>query len=697
MKSAEAKDRMHWLYSKIESANAAYFVQDDPIITDADYDKYKRELADLELFFPQLRRSGTPTDKVGMVPAEGFAKIQHGERMLSLANAFNEEDVSLFVRSIGFKRQDGDLFEDGDTFSIIAEPKIDGLSLSILYVQGKLVHAATRGDGTFGEDVTKNALMIDDIPKYIKGAPERIEIRGEVYMSHATFNAINTVLLKSGEKVYANPRNAAAGTLRQLDANKTKDRPLSFFAYGWGQSSENLADSQIKAMARLSDMGFKVNRLMTPCHTISELLEIYERIQDLRVTLGYDIDGVVYKVNDLAAQKKLGARSTTPRWAIAHKFPAETAWTILESIDIQVGRTGALTPVARLRPVTVGGVVVSNATLHNEDYVRGLDCEGNKVGNGRDFRIGDKTRVLRAGDVVPRVDDIDLSARPAGSIPYVFPDYCPVCGSEIIKEKTTHYCSGGFSCSAQREECLKSMVSRDVFDISGVGDGLIEMMCNKGWIKEQADLFDLPRIEQETSRLGKLEGYGAKSANKVTQGIEKARRQPLDKVIRALGIRLVGGCASELLAQEFRTWDEFLLSMQALAQGASEPRDRILAIKGLGNAVVLALKRSFHDQSKCASYIRLADCLDIVDVQKNEVIESPITGKVIVFSGTLVEMSRKEAAERAIMLGAKVTGSISVKTDILIAGPGAGSKVQKAEKLGIEIIDEKEWLKRQSY
>ena len=477
---AQARAELARLAELLEGANTAYHTEDAPVMSDADYDGLKRRNMAIEARFPELKRSDSPTDQVGAAPAEGFGKITHAVRMMSLANAFDDEDVREFDRSVRkYLGAPGEI-------AYTAEPKIDGLSLSLRYEQGKLVSAATRGDGQIGENVTANACTIDDIPHDLTGAPDVLEVRGEVYMSHADFEALNARHAERGGKVFANPRNAAAGSLRQLDAEITRARPLKFFAYAWGEISEALSDTQTGAIQRLAALGFQTNPLTERFTDINDLIAHYRKIETQRATLGYDIDGVVYKVDNLELQRRLGFRSTTPRWAIAHKFPAELAWTRLESIDIQVGRTGALSPVARLTPVTVGGVVVSNATLHNEDYIKGLDSKGEEIRGGKDIRVGDWVQVYRAGDVIPKVSDVDLSKRAEDSTPYVFPTTCPECGSEAIREEgdAVRRCSGGLICPAQAVEKLKHLVSRGAFDIEGLGAKQVEQFYKDGWIKE---------------------------------------------------------------------------------------------------------------------------------------------------------------------------------------------------------------------
>ncbi|MBF9059405.1 NAD-dependent DNA ligase LigA, partial [Rhodobacterales bacterium HKCCSP123] len=576
LSEAAARERLAELAALLDEANRAYYQDDAPTLEDAAYDALKRELAAIEARFPELRRPDSPTGQVGAAPAEGFSKITHAEPMLSLANAFDDGDVTDFVA--GIRRYLG-LAPDAP-LAFTAEPKIDGLSLSLRYEGGRLVSAATRGDGQVGENVTANARTIDDIPLVLEGAPEVLEVRGEVYMSHVDFAALNERQAAAGAKTFANPRNAAAGSLRQLDAEVTRARPLRFYAYSWGQLSAPLADTQMGAIRRLGALGFVTNHLTRRCDTLEEMLDHYAAIEAGRATLGYDIDGVVYKVDDLLLQARLGLRSTTPRWAIAHKFPAELAWTRLEAIDIQVGRTGALSPVARLTPVTVGGVVVSNATLHNEDYIAGRDANGAPIrpdenGIGKDIRVGDWVQVYRAGDVIPKLADVDLSKRPADATPFAFPTTCPECGSEAIREEgdAVRRCTGGLICPAQAVEKLKHFVSRAAFDIEGLGAKQVEAFHADGWIREPADIFTLEdRYGSGLQQLRNREGWGEKSARNLFDAIAERRRIGLGRVIFALGIRHVGEVAANDLARHFGSWPALADTVDAAAPAAHAHR-----------------------------------------------------------------------------------------------------------------------------
>ena len=691
---AQAREDLARLASLITEANRAYHGNDAPDLTDADFDAMKHRNAAIEARFPSLKRADSPSDQVGAAPSDGFGKIKHDVRMLSLENAFDAADITDFddrVRKfLGLS----------SAVSYTAEPKIDGLSLSLRYVNGRLTQAATRGDGETGENVTDNARTIADIPQRLQGdnIPALMDIRGEVYMSHADFAALNARNAAKADKTFANPRNAAAGSLRQLDASITASRPLRFFAYAWGALSDPLAKTQSGAIARLHDLGFQTNPLTTLCNGPDAMLAQYRAIEAQRATLGYDIDGVVYKVDDLALQSRLGFRSSTPRWAIAHKFPAELAWTRLESIDIQVGRTGALSPVARLKPVTVGGVVVSNATLHNEDYIQGRDSRGNPIRQGRDIRVGDWVQVYRAGDVIPKIADVDLAQRPATSTPYQFPDLCPDCGSPAIREPgdAVRRCTGGLICPAQAVERLKHFVARGAFDIEGLGAKQIEAFFNDSDlpIKTPADIFTLAARDtaQPLRKLKNRDGWGEKSVTNLVAAIEDKRQIPLNRLIFALGIRHVGDSSASLLANHYTSWATFEAAMTAAEIGSGPEWRDLTAIDGVGDVLAASLVTAFHHPAERAAIDALAAHLSVQDAVQNAPSDSPVAGKTLVFTGTLEKMSRAEAKSRAEALGAKVAGSVSAKTDLVIAGPGAGSKAKAAEALGVAIIDEDAWL-----
>jgi len=687
---ADAMVELARLADALGQANAAYHRDDAPLISDAAYDALKQRNAAIEARFPDLKRADSPSDQVGAVVADGFGKVPHAVRMLSLGNAFSDEDVTDFDERL---RKYLGLSAD-QPLRYTAEPKIDGLSLSLRYEAGTLVQAATRGDGAVGENVTANARTITDIPQRLTGAPAVLEVRGEVYMRHDDFAALNARQADKGAKTFANPRNAAAGSLRQLDAGITAARPLRFFAYAWGALSAPLAATQSGAIARLAELGFATNPLTATCDSPADLIAIYQGIEAQRTSLGYDIDGVVYKVDDLALQHRLGFRSTTPRWAIAHKFPAELAWTVLEAIDIQVGRTGALSPVARLAPVTVGGVVVSNATLHNEDYIAGRGGDGQPIRQGRDIRIGDWVQVYRAGDVIPKIKDVDSARRPAGATPYIFPDTCPECGSPAIRDAgdAVRRCTGGMICPAQAVERLKHFVSRAAFDIEGLGAKQVEQFHADGWITTPVDIFTLrARYGQGLQQLKNREGWGAKSADNLFAAIDDKRAIALNRLIYALGIRHVGESSAALLANHYGSWAGFATAMQAAEIGQGPAWDALTSIDGVGAVMATSLITTLQNPSEAASIAALIAQLDVQDAPKIAS-DSPVSGLTVVFTGTLEKMTRAEAKARAESLGAKVAGSVSAKTDILVAGPGAGSKAAKAEALGIRTMDEDGWL-----
>ena len=730
----EARAELAHLAEVLLRADLEYHAGDDQQLDDAEYDLLKRRNAAIEARFAHLKRADSPSDVVGVAPTGRFGKVAHAQRMMSLGNAFDANEIHDFDQRV---RKYLGLSAD-DRLAYTAEPKIDGLSLSLRYEAGTLVQAATRGDGAVGENVTANARMIKDIPKKLVGAPEILEVRGEVYMSHADFEALNARQSEAGAKTFANPRNAAAGSLRQLDAEITRARPLAFFAYAWGEVSAPLADTQLGAIERLGALGFSTNPLTARCDGPQDLLAHYADIEQQRASLGYDIDGVVYKVDDLDLQRRLGYRSTTPRWAIAHKFPAELAWTRLEAIDIAVGRTGALSPIARLSPVTVGGVVVSNATLHNEDYIAGRSGDGGDIRGGKDVRVGDWVQVYRAGDVIPKIADLDLSKRPDDAVPFEFPVICPECGSDAIREDgdAVRRCSGGLICPAQAMEKVKHFVSRGAFDIEGLGAKQVEMFYRDDLlpIRTPADIFTLQARDTENlSKLAKRDGWGTTSANNLFAAIDERRTVPLARLIYALGIRHVGEVAAADLARHFGSWQALIAAvdaagpaavrhLQADVAEADERRiaaregrrarvkpardavwdvandaaraawDDLIGIDGIGATVAVALVTAFHQQAERASIDRLIAELTVEDAAAPDTDGSPVAGKTVVFTGTLEKMTRAEAKARAEALGAKVSGSVSARTDILVAGPGAGSKADKAAALGVETMDEDAWL-----
>lgn len=680
------------LASEIAEHDERYHGQDAPIISDAEYDALRRRVSEIETAHPGLAAESTLAGKVGAKPSSKFGKIVHVIPMLSLENAFADEDVAEFADRI--RRFLG--LPGGAPLPFTAEPKIDGLSLSIRYENRRLVHAATRGDGAAGENVTANALTIQDIPDDLpKDAPDVVEIRGEVYLSKQAFAEINARQEAAGKPPFANPRNAAAGSLRQLDSRITASRPLKFFAYSWGQTSAPIAETQHGALGRFDDWGFHVNPLTKLCSTVEEMLDVYRAIGAMRADLEYDIDGVVYKVDDLALQRRLGFVSRAPRWAVAHKFPAQQAETVLEAIEIQVGRTGSLTPVAKLRPLTVGGVVVSNATLHNEDYIRGLDSEGRPIREGRDLRVGDHVIVQRAGDVIPQIVDVDPSKRAAGSAPYEFPKLCPVCGSHAVREAnpktgredSVRRCTGGLICQAQAVERIKHFASRGSMDIEGLGDERIEDFHRDGLLRTPSDIFALRR-RQEAGEidLTAREGMGRTSVSNLFAAIDARRTVPLEKLIHGLGIRHVGETNAKLLAKAYRS----VPAVREAAQGSDAVKRMVDLINGIGPVVAAAVVEFFREPHNSEEVDRLLT--EVVTTAPAAAKESPVTGKTIVFTGSLERMSREEAEAMAEGLGARTAGTVSKKTDLLVAGPGAGSKLAKAEQLGVRVIDEAGWF-----
>lgn len=715
---AQARAELDRLHGLLAAADIAYHQNDAPEITDAEYDAFKRRYLAIEAAFPEIRRSDSLSDKVGAAPAEGFDKVRHAVPMLSLTNAFADEDVEDFVgRARRFFERDKDL-----ELVFTAEPKIDGLSASLRYENGVFVRGATRGDGAVGEDITENLRTIKDIPHRLEGSdwPDLIEIRGEVYMTHADFKALNEASAAEGGQVYVNPRNTAAGSLRQLDPTITAKRKLRFFAYGWGEASTLPADNQYDIVQAFGRWGFAINPLTIRTTTTPEMLAHYRMIEAQRATLGYDIDGVVYKLNRLDLRERWGFVARAPRWAIAHKFPAEQASTILRGIDIQVGRTGTLTPVGRLQPVTVGGVVVENVTLHNEDYIKGFDSFGGEIRGGLDLRVGDTVVVQRAGDVIPQIVAVIPEKRPTGSEPYVFPHICPVCGSEAVreinektgKEDARRRCTGELICAAQQVERLRHFVARDAMDIDGLGSENIDLFFSHGLIHTPADIYTLhqrpesvraalhQRREQQAAEREKLSGKARKkvlSAEERTyEGIDKlfaaidARRAPeLDRFIFALGIRHVGETTGALLAKTFGTYEAFVAAGERLAVGddAAFP-----PVDGIGPTVLNSLKSFFGNERNDAALRALRAEVSprpyVVTISAN----SQVAGKTVVFTGSLEKMTRGEAKAMAERFGAKVAGSVSSATDILVAGPGAGSKLKKAEELGILVLDEDGWF-----
>jgi DNA ligase (NAD+) len=706
-----ARAELARLADTIARADVAYHQKDAPELTDAEYDALRRRNVAIEERFPALVRMDSPSTAVGAAPSEGFAKVRHGVPMLSLGNAFADDDVADFVNR-GRKFFAQDLARDPEmALCFTAEPKIDGLSASLRYENGVFVRGATRGDGTVGEDITENLKTIADIPEKLAGSrwPAVIEVRGEVYMTHAEFQRLKAHSAKYGGQDYVNPRNTAAGSLRQKDPKITASRNLKFYAYGWGIAEDGSgnpqppAPTQFEAVQKFKDWGFVTNSLMIRTEKVEDLLAHYRRIEEQRATLGYDIDGVVYKLDRLDLQQRWGFVARAPRWAIAHKFPAEQATTVLTAIDIQVGRTGALTPVARLQPVTVGGVVVENATLHNEDYIKGIGNSGEPIRNGVDLRVGDTVIVQRAGDVIPQIVDVVFDKRPAEAVPFEFPHQCPACGSEAVRElnektgklDSVRRCTGELICPAQAVENLKHFVARDALDIDGLGDKQVTQFYAEGRIARPADIFTLrARDERSVKKLKDVEGFGAVSVRKLFDAIDARREPELDRFIYALGIRHVGETTAALLAKEFGTIEEFRRVAVGATHSGGDAAAIFPQISGIGDTVRSSIMAFFSNDRNIQA---LDDLLREVRPRPyvvNVSADSVVAGKTVVFTGSLEKMTRTEAKAMAERLGAKVAGSVSSATDILVAGPGAGSKLKKAEELGIEVISEDEWFER---
>ncbi len=680
---AQAKVELKRLALEIAMHDERYYQKDAPTISDAEYDALRKRSDAIEARFTDLVTSESPSQKVGVTPSRAFAKVQHAVPMLSLGNAFSDEDVTDFVARV---RRFLNLGED-ETLSIVAEPKIDGLSLSLRYIDGELVTAATRGDGFEGEDVTANVRTIKDIPHKLKGrnVPTVCEVRGEVYMLREDFLILNKKQAEADDTVFANPRNSAAGSLRQKNVSITASRPLKFFAYAWGEMSEMPAPTQFKMVEWLGKSGFVVNDHMALCTSVDELLEFYRKIGAQRASLPYDIDGVVYKVDRLDWQQRLGFVSRSPRWAIAHKFAAEQATTVLEKIDIQVGRTGSLTPVARLAPVTVGGVVVQNATLHNEDEIA-----------RKDIREGDTVVIQRAGDVIPQVVSVVLDKRHKGAKPYKFPDRCPVCGSHAVREEgeVVRRCVGTFICAAQAVERLKHFVSRLAFDIDGLGEKQVQEFYEAGIVMSPVDIFTLrERDARSNKKLAEREGYGETSVRNLFDAIDARRTIALHRFIFALGIRHVGEGNGKLLARHYHTIAHFREAMIAAGKGhETEAYQELDSIEGVGDVVAEAVIEFFAEERNVKA---VDDLLEQITVQPAEKArnDSPVAGKTVVFTGSLTKFTRDEAKALAERLGAKVAGSVSKKTDYVVAGEEAGSKLTKARELGVAVLTEDEWLK----
>ncbi len=674
---AAAKRELAWLAREIAKHDMLYYTKAAPVISDAEYDALRERNAAIEARFPHLVRPDSPSLRIGAPPAEGFKKVTHAVPMLSLDNAFETSDVTDFFARV---RRFLNLKEDA-AIDIVAEPKIDGLSISLRYENGRFAIGATRGDGLTGENVTENLKTIRDVPATVSGkhAPRILEVRGEVYMRHDEFFKLNKMREREGEQVFANPRNAAAGSLRQLDPKITAERKLHFFAYAWGEVSAPLPKTYWEFLEQLKDWGFNVNPLARLCHSPAEALKFYGKIGEDRAKLAYDIDGVVYKINRIDWQERLGFVSRAPRWAVAHKFPAEQATTRLKDIIVQVGRTGVLTPVAVLEPVTVGGVVVQRATLHNEDEIARLDV-----------RIGDTVRLQRAGDVIPQILGVVKKKRPKGAKPYKFPGKCPVCGSLAIREEgeVARRCTGGLICPAQAVRRLQHFVSRDAFDIEGLGARHVEEFWSEKLIRNPGDVFRLHKHEKD---IAEREGWGEKSARNLIEAIESRRETSLDRFIYALGIHQVGHATARLLARQYRTLDNWRKAMEHAQDRGSDAYAELTAIDGIGPSVADDILGFFAEPHNRKVLDDLAGEVAVKEF-KAPAARSKIAGKTIVFTGTLESMTRPEAKARAERLGATVSGSVSKKTDLVVQGAEPGSKAKKAKELGVKTITEKEWL-----
>lgn len=676
----QAVEELAALAAEMAAHDRAYYQDDAPVVSDAEYDALKQRNAAIEARFPGLVRDDSPSTRVGAPPAAGFAKVVHSRPMLSLDNAFTEIDLVEFVD--GVRRFLKELRDDPtSSLEMMAEPKIDGLSIALRYEKGRFAVGATRGDGTTGEDVTANLQMLKNVPKTIAGAPDVFEVRGEVYMTRDDFAAMNERQRQAGAKVFANPRNAAAGSLRQLDASITASRPLRFFAYAWGELSEPIADTHQHFLDRLRGFGFPVNPKAKLCRDTREMLAFYRELTAERASLPYDIDGVVFKVNRLDWQERLGFVSRAPRWAIAQKFEAEKAQTRVREIRIQVGRTGTLTPVAELEPVTVGGVVVSRATLHNEDEIA-----------RKDIRVGDQVLIQRAGDVIPQVVAVVTDKRPADSRPFVFPDRCPECDSLAVREEgeAARRCTGGLICPAQAVERLRHFVSRDAFDIEGLGGKHIAAFWKDGLIGRPGDIF---RLRTHAAVIRDREGWGSRSTDNLLQAIDAKRTVTLDRFIYALGIRQIGQATAKRLARHYRTLDAWRSAMQAASDTTSEARAELVNIDSIGPSVADDLVAFFAESHNREVLDDLAQEVTVEPYTTRVVATSAVAGKTVVFTGTLESLTRSEAKARAETLGAQVAGSVSKKTDYVIVGADAGSKATKARDLGVTVLNEAEWLR----
>jgi DNA ligase (NAD+) len=693
---AQAKAELKRLATEIAAHDKRYYQQDAPSVTDAEYDALRQRNSAIESRFPKLIRPDSPSKRIGAAPTGKFKKVRHAVPMLSLDNAFAEQDVIDFVARIRRFLK----LSDDEKLAFSAEPKIDGLSMSLRYEGGQLVTAATRGDGAEGEDVTANIRTLEDVPKKLKGRsmPAVCEVRGEIYMTKHAFLALNERQKAAGDTIFANPRNSAAGSLRQKDPKITASRPLGFFAYAWGEMSTMPADTQSGMIKWFESCGFKTNPLTKLCRSTEELITFHRKIEEGRAELDYDIDGVVYKVDRIGWQERLGFVSRTPRWGIAHKFPAERAMTVLKDIELQVGRTGALTPVGKLDPVGVGGVIVQNVTLHNEDYIKGIGSDGESLRDGRDIRIGDTVVIQRAGDVIPQVVDVVIDKRPKSAKPYHFPKKCPCyLHTDLVREETATgeegartRCTGEFACPYQKVQHLMLFVSRRAFDIEGLGEKQIELFFEKEWVKEPADIFTLEKKHKRD--LLELEGFGETSVRNLFNAIEARRTIALDRFIYALGIRQVGETTALALARGYGSWKAFHDAGLKVAKGDDDVIAEMDALDQIGDTVIRAVAAYFGESHNRGIVERLTKEVKILDAEKPKK-DTAVAGKTVVFTGALEQMTREEAKAQAERLGAKAAGSVSKKTDYVVAGPGAGSKLADAKKFGVTVLTEDEWLK----
>jgi len=693
---AQAKVEHMRLALELEGHDKRYYQDDAPSVTDAEYDALRQRFNAIEKRFPEFVSSDSPSQKVGAAPSGRFKKVRHAVSMLSLDNAFAEQDVIDFAGRIArfLKLPD-------DKIDFSAEPKIDGLSMSLRYEGGELVTAATRGDGAEGEDVTANIRTLEDVPQKLKGrnVPDVCEVRGEVYMTKKAFLALNERQKTAGDTIFANPRNSAAGSLRQKDPSITASRPLGFFAYAWGEMSAMPENTQSGMIHWFERCGFKTNPLTKLCHSVDQLIAFHRKIEEQRAELDYDIDGVVYKVDRIDWQERLGFVSRTPRWGIAHKFPAERAMTVLRDIEIQVGRTGSFTPVGKLEPVGVGGVIVQNVTLHNEDYIKGIGNKGEELREGRDIRIGDTVVIQRAGDVIPQVVDVVIDKRPKSAKEFHFPKKCPCpLHTDVVREETATgeegsraRCTGEFACPFQKIEHLKLFVSRRAFDIDGLGEKQLQYFFDEEWVKEPADIFTLQKRNNKL-KLEEIEGYGETSVRNLFASIENRRRIALERFIYALGMRHVGETTALALARGYGSWDAFHDACLKVAKEDEETVAEMDALDQIGDTVIKSVAAYFGESHNRGIVERLTKEVEIIDAEKPKS-NSAVAGKTVVFTGSLEKMTRDEAKATAERLGAKAAGSVSKKTDYVVAGPGAGSKLAEAKKHGVQVLTEDEWLK----